>query len=104
MKILLSEIQGYILKEMIIVTLFYGLRRLEALGLRWSAVDFEQHEVHINHTVVKVKEKIAKDTTKTEASYRTYSLPDYIFTWQGGRPFFLDYVTKAFKKIKEIQK
>lgn len=28
--------------------------------------------------MVKVKEKIAKDTTKTEASYRTYPLPDYI--------------------------
>lgn len=127
MKILLSEIQGHILKEMIIVTLFYGLRRSEALGLRWSAVDFEKHEVHINHTVVKVKEKIAKDTTKTEASYRTYPLPDYIknmlleirkrqkdykilfgneyqdsdyiFTWQNGHPFSPDYVTKAFRKI-----
>lgn len=78
MKILLSQIQGHVLEEMIIVTLFYGLRRSEALGLRWSAVDFEKQEVHINHTVVKVKEKIAKDTTKTEASYRTYPLPDYI--------------------------
>lgn len=129
MKILLSEIQGHVLEEMIIVTLFYGLRRSEALGLRWSAVDFEKHEVHINHTVVKVKEKIAKDTTKTEASYRTYPLPDYIgnmlvemrdrqkdykllfgneyqdsdyiFTWQNGQPFSPDYVTKAFKKIVE---
>lgn len=27
--------------------------------------------------MVKVKEKIAKDTTKTEASYRTYPLLDY---------------------------
>ncbi len=127
MKILLSEIQGHVLEEMIIVTLFYGLRRSEALGLRWSAVDFDRHEVQINHTVVKVKEKIAKDTTKTEASYRIYPLPDYIgsmllemrdrqkknkllfgneyqdsdyiFTWQDGRPFSPDYVTKAFKKI-----
>lgn len=74
----LSENQGYVLEEMIIDTLFYGLRRSEALGLRWSAVNFEKHEVQINHTVVKVKEKIAKDTTKTEASYRTYPLPDYI--------------------------
>ncbi|MCX4343521.1 MAG: hypothetical protein OSJ53_06515 [Kineothrix sp.] len=45
MKILFSEIQGHVLEEMIIVTLFYGLRRSEALGLRWSAVDFEKHDV-----------------------------------------------------------
>ena len=77
--------------------------------------------------MIKVKEKIAKDTTKTEASYRTYPLhnyignmllemrnrqkknrllfgneyqdSDYIFTWQDGRPFSPNYVTKAFKKI-----
>lgn len=129
MKILLSEIKGHVLEELIIVTLFYGLRRSEVLGLKWSAVDFDKCEVHISHTIVKVKEKVAKDTTKTEASFRTYPLSDYIrdillkvknrqehyklligneyqksdyiFTWQDGRPISPDYVTKAFKKIVE---
>lgn len=124
---LYEEIKGHILEELIIVTLFFGLRRSEVLGLKWSALDFEESEMHINHTIVKVKESVAKDTTKTEASYRTYPLSegikslflkikkkqeenkrlfgkeyvesDYIFTWQDGRPISPDYVTKAFKKI-----
>lgn len=127
MKILLSEIKGHALEELITITLFYGLRRSEVLGLRWDAINFDDNTVLINHTVVKVKGKIAKDSTKTQASFRTYPLPeyikamllklkgqqqknrvlfgkeylesDYVFTWEDGRTFSPDYVTKAFKKI-----
>lgn len=129
MGVLLAEIRGHILEELIAVTLFYGLRRSEVLGLKWSAVDFEKGSLQINHTVVRVKETIEKDTTKSQASYRTYPLPeyirtellkiqrrqqenrkvfgdeyhlsDYVFTWPDGRPIAPDYVTKAFKKIVE---
>lgn len=124
---LYEAIKGHILEELIMITLYLGLRRSEVLGLKWSALDFEKSEVHINHTIVKVKESIAKDTTKTEASYRKYPLSevtkemflrlkrkqeinrklfgseyidsDYIFTWEDGRLISPDYVTKAFKKI-----
>ena len=127
MNILRKEIQGHVLEDLIIVTLFYGLRRSEVLGLKWDAIDFDRKEVRIKHTVVKVKRAIAKDTTKTSASSRTYPLPDfikdklmmikekqqedqktwgdmyqdnnYIFAWPDGRLFSPDYVTKSFKKI-----
>ena len=36
----------------IFVTLYYGLRRSEALGLRWQAIDFDANTISINHTVV----------------------------------------------------
>jgi integrase len=34
----------------VFVTLYYGLRKSEALGLRWQAVDFENNTISINHT------------------------------------------------------
>ena len=37
MKNLFREIQGHPLEELIITTLYFGLRRSEVLGLRWSA-------------------------------------------------------------------
>ena len=30
---------------------FYGLRRSEAVGLKWDAIDFEQNTIVIRHTV-----------------------------------------------------
>ena len=59
------------------VTLYYGLRKSEALGLRWQAVDFEANTISINHTVVGGAHIVCKDTTKTYSSRRTYELlPD----------------------------
>ena len=61
----------------IYVTLYYGLRKSEALGLRWQAVDFDANTITINHTVVGGSRIIAKDSTKTYSSRRTYELlPD----------------------------
>lgn len=31
----------------------YGLRRSELLGLKWSAIDFEEKEIVINHTIIR---------------------------------------------------
>lgn len=32
----------------------YGLRRSEVLGLKWSAIDFENKQIYVNHKVVEV--------------------------------------------------
>ena len=58
---------------------FYGLRRSECVGLRWSAFDFEDNIFYINHTVnvVKVDGKktiIPKDRAKTKSSLRALPL------------------------------
>ena len=56
------------------ITLYYGLRKSEALGLRWQAIDFDANMITINHTVVGGTRIIAKDNTKTYCSKRTYEL------------------------------
>ena len=56
----------------IFLAAYYGLRRSEVLGLKWSAVDFENKTVSINHKVVQNdKGVIGMDVMKTKSSYRT---------------------------------
>ncbi len=55
---------------------YYGLRRSEALGIRWSAVDFEQGTISINHKVTEGKANgkyriFTEDKLKTKSSFRT---------------------------------
>ena len=122
----LDAISGHRLEVAFLLALYYGLRREEILGLRWSAIH-EDGKLHIEHTVSRVKSTVAKDRTKTDASQRSYPIPDeirdkldkirdrqsenrklfgnkymdsdYIFTWEDGHCYSPDYLTKSFKKI-----
>ncbi len=106
---------------------FYGLRRSEVLGLKWSSISFSENRFTIQHTVVKVNSTVSKDKTKNKSSYRSYPLTDeiknlllmererqrqnrrffgkgyhdsqYVFVWEDGRQLLPDYVQKKFKKL-----
>ena len=60
----------------IFVAAFYGLRRSEVLGLRWSSIDLQNGWIQIDTTVVKEKigenvvTTVRENTTKTEYSRR----------------------------------
>jgi len=67
------------LKIVILLTVFYGLRRSEVLGLKWSAVDYESSTITIQHTVTKYNKKLHKtNSTKNDSSYAVIPLPDLI--------------------------
>lgn len=116
--------------HLIYVTLFFGMRRSEALGIKWDAIDFERKALTIKHTVVIYNGRVvAKDSTKTDSSNRVYPLSDemislfrwlkdredeerkicgadyiendYVFKWPNGKTFDPDYVSKHFKKLLE---
>ena len=55
----------------VFLALQFGLRRSEALGLKWSAVDFDNDCIHIRHTVVRLSTRIERDGTKNKSSERT---------------------------------
>ena len=62
---------------------FYGLRRSEAVGLKWDAIDFEENTIVIRHTVTQCnvdgkKVIVASDTTKTKSSRRTLPLVPFV--------------------------
>ena len=69
------------LEIVLLLTLFYGLRRSEVLGLKWDAVDFERRTITIKHTVVIVGKTIHKqDRTKNDSSYASFPMPDKIIS------------------------
>jgi integrase len=67
------------LKIPVLFAAFYGMRRSEVVGLKWSAVDFEQKHFVIKHIVTNVyldgkSVVVEKDKPKNRASTRTYPL------------------------------
>ena len=48
------------------LTAFYGLRRSEVLGIKWSAIDFENKTITIRHKVVTVTDESENAKTKTK--------------------------------------
>lgn len=74
-------IKGDEMELMIQMACFYGLRKSEAIGLKWSAINFEDNTFVIRHVVTKTridgkKIIVKKDRPKRMASYRTMPLFD----------------------------
>ena len=130
-ELFLSKVKDHELYELFYLTLFFGLRREEALGLRWTAIDMKNKTMSINHTVTKGMTVNRANTTKTASSAREYPLTDeqiemfsllkgkedanrklfgncyeeneYIFKHADGKPYYPDHPTKLFAKlIKKI--
>lgn len=127
---LLDISKGDIIKGIILLAVFYGLRRSEILGLKWGAVDTGHGTITIQHTIVRIDKMLhKKDSTKNKSSYRVLPMPKiirnmlyalkitqeqnkllqpndyinegYIFTHVDGRLISPNYVTKHFKKLIE---
>ena len=74
-KTLLNEVIGTKLEIPVMIDCFYGFRRSEVIGLKWSAVDFENDTITIDHTITQSNGKlIIRDKTKTKSSKRTLPL------------------------------
>ncbi len=62
---------------------FYGMRRSEALGVKWDAIDFEKNPITVKHTVACIhlhgeKRIVAADRTKNKSSMRTLPLVPFV--------------------------
>ena len=127
---LLSAVKGDILETIILFAIFYGLRRSEILGLKWSAIDMENDVFNIRHTVIRVNKTMHKsDLIKNKSSYGDMPIPsviktslqnimdkqaqdkaiqpndymdeDYVFTHINGKIIHPNYVTKRFSQLLE---
>lgn len=71
----------------IFLAAFYGLRRSEILGLRWSSIDFTAGWFYIDTTVVREKigdnivSQVRENTTKTQYSKRMLPLCKYTYNY-----------------------
>ena len=80
---LFEAAKGTKLEFPILFGAFYGLRRSEAIGLKWDAIDFDQNTITIRHTVTScdldgTRILVAADTTKTKSSMRTLPLVPFM--------------------------
>lgn len=71
--------QGDPLEFAVIAASFYGLRRSEVVGLKWSSIDFEANTITIRHVVTQATVNgkfitVAKDRAKNKSSLRTLPL------------------------------
>lgn len=123
----LNGIINHELYELFYLTAFFGLRREEVLGLRWSAINLKNKEMVINHTVTKGTKVNRENDTKTTSSNRVYPLTDqqvemfkqlkkneiknrelfgkkyhdsdYILKHKDGTPYYPDHPSKVIKKL-----
>lgn len=63
----------------VLLASYYGLRRSEVVGLKWSAIDFVNKTITISHTFERVNVDgkavdISKERTKNNSSFRTLPL------------------------------
>ena len=96
---LFEVIKGHKIELVVLLTAFYGLRRSEVIGLKWSAFDFNHDCFSIRHTVTTCNVKgervtIKKDKAKNKSSLRTYPLI----------PFLKERLLEAKKQQEENRK
>lgn len=80
----MAAIRGEKIELAVILASFYGLRRSEVVGLKWSAIDLVNRTITIKHTVTSGTLdgkfiEIESDRTKNKASRRTLPLVDTFY-------------------------
>ena len=76
---LFEVVKGKKIEFAVIIAAYYGLRREEIIGLKWSCIDFQNKTITIKHTVTECSIDgkfmlVAKDRGKTKKSIRTLPL------------------------------
>lgn len=76
----LDAVKGENIEAGVLVMLYMGLRRSEALARKWSDIDFEEHTLFIHSSLHEVAGGgIEFDETKTEKSKRKDYIPEPCF-------------------------
>ncbi len=84
---LLRTVEGHRLEALVVITLAFGLRRGEALGLRWAGLNWETGTLAVTHSVKRARARHGETTRtvivvgelKTRRSRRTlYLTPELI--------------------------
>lgn len=81
---LLEIIKGSPIEVPIMFAVYFGLRRSEILGIKWSSIDFVNRTLTISHKIVPVNDDgkchlEKSDVLKNKSSYRTLPLNDFLY-------------------------
>lgn len=82
---LIEEVKGTKLELPVTLSLTYGFRRSEVLGLQWGDIDFQENRIFVCHTIIEglvdgKRALIGRDIMKTAGSRRTLPLFEPITT------------------------
>ena len=116
-----AEQTGEPIRSAVTLALFYGLRRSEVCGLRWTDIDFNKGTMHIQYTVTENGTVLLDDDhTKTKKSNRTLALVeqtipylkqlraeqvragiiiDKVVAWMDGKRLRPDGITTMFRTL-----
>lgn len=125
--VLLAKAVGTRLELPVFICAYFGLRRGELCGLRWSGVGLEHQTITIENTRTQAGKKGIEKGTKTASSTRTLYLPDtlcdmlkaakenqqacraeyknayddndYVVVMKDGKPFRPNYLSELFSKF-----
>lgn len=80
---LLIAIKGDPLELPILLSVLYGLRRSEVLGLKWGTIDYARNTITISHSVVTASvdghcQTVCQDKLKRKSSFRSLPLTPMI--------------------------
>ncbi|MDR1754307.1 MAG: site-specific integrase [Eubacterium sp.] len=80
---LLEVIKDSPIETPVMLAIYFGLRRSEIIGVKWSAIDFVSKTLTINHKVVPLNENgkcrlELSDVLKNKSSYRTMPLNGHL--------------------------
>lgn len=82
LKTLLEYVKGSDMEVVVLLASWFGLRRGEIIGLKWSCVDFENGILSITGTITdkgesgsRIKNMKYRNSTKTASSMRAFSMP-----------------------------
>ena len=124
---LLEKLHGHWLWMPVLLSLFYGLRRSEVLGLQWRSIDFTNGTILIQHARIYQETNgqevsVGRDILKRKSSYRTLPMTkeiksafmsererqlrnkqlkpeDYVCLTSEGEPISPNNYSQAFKKF-----
>ena len=96
LELLFKVAKGNFIELHILLASYYGFRREEVCGLKWTAIDFEAHTITVSHTVTHATVNgkytvVKKDRCKNKTSNRTLPLI----------PFIEELLKKEYKKQQE---
>lgn len=126
---LLDAADGYRLDQLLRLAVYTGLRRGEALGLRWRDVDLDARTIRVTGTLTRVKGRLVRQEPKTNAGTRVVPLigdawqalvdqqalqaadrdaspywrndPGYVFTTESGEPVDPSNVGRWFTTVRD---
>jgi len=83
LKELLMALKDDPLRIVIMLTVYYGVRRSEVLGIKWSAIDEEEEFIHLRHKIIEDKSNghtviRGMDIMKSKTSMRSLPLIPFI--------------------------